>query len=68
MARLSVYREQLTEEGREAGRSLMKREKELVGDQNPGPEAPLMSKEGRERREQRKCQGRSDCQKRGGEG
>ena len=27
MARLSASREQLTEEGREAGRSLMKREK-----------------------------------------
>ena len=36
-----------------------KREKqteELVGDQNPGPEAPPRSK----RMEQRKCQGRSD--------
>ena len=32
----------------------------LVGDQNPGSEAPPMSKIGRERREQRKCQGRSD--------
>ena len=33
---------------------------QLVGDQNPGPEAPSMSKKGQERREQRKCQGRSD--------
>ena len=36
--------------------------KELVGDQNPGPEAPPMSKIRRERREQGKCQERSDCQ------
>ena len=35
---------------------------ELVGGQNPGPEARLMSKKGQERREQRKCQGRSDSQ------
>ena len=40
---------------------------ELVGDQNPGPEAPHMSKIGREGREQRKCQGRSDCQRSDGE-
>ena len=33
---------------------------ELIGDQNPCPEAPPRSKIGRERREQRKCQGRSD--------
>ena len=31
MARSSAYREQLTEEGREAGRSLMKREKKVQG-------------------------------------
>ena len=36
---------------------------ELGGDQNPGSKAPSRSKIGRERREQRKCQGRSDCQK-----
>ena len=33
---------------------------ELVDDQNPGAEAPPMSKKGPERREQRKFQGRSD--------
>ena len=31
MTRSSAYREQLTEEGREAGRSLMKREKKVQG-------------------------------------
>ena len=36
---------------------------ELVGDQNPGSEAPPRSNIGRERKEQRKCQGRSDCQR-----
>ena len=36
---------------------------ELVGDQNPGSEAPPRSKIGRERKEQRRCQGRSDCQR-----
>ena len=40
---------------------------QLIGDQNPGFEAPPMSKKGRERREQRKCQGRSDCQRSDGE-
>ena len=35
---------------------------ELVGDQNPGFEASFMRKKGRERREQRRCQGKSDCQ------
>ena len=40
---------------------------ELVGDQNPGPEAPPKRKIGRERREQRRYQGRSDCQRSGGE-
>ena len=39
------------------------RQVELVGDQNPGPETPPRIKRGRERREQRKCQGRSDCQR-----
>ena len=37
---------------------------ELVGDQNPGFEAPpRRSKIGRERKEERSCQGRSDCQR-----
>ena len=36
---------------------------ELVGDQNPGSEAPFRSKIGRKRKEQRRCQGKSDCQK-----
>ena len=36
---------------------------ELVGDQNPGYEASPKSKIGRERKEQRRCQGRSDCQR-----
>ena len=36
---------------------------ELVGDQNPGSEAPPWSKIGRERKEQRRCQGRSHCQR-----
>ena len=35
---------------------------ELVGDQNRGPEASPRSMKGQERREQRRCQGRSDCQ------
>ena len=36
---------------------------ELVGGQNPGPEAPAKSRKGQEKREQRKCQEGS-----GGEG
>ena len=36
---------------------------ELVGDQNPGPEAPPRSKLGQERKQERKCQGRSNCQR-----
>ena len=36
---------------------------ELVGDQNPGSEAPPRSKIGRKRKEQSRCQGRSDCQR-----
>ena len=40
---------------------------ELVGDQNPGLEAPPRCKTGRERREQRKCHGRSDRQMSNGE-
>ena len=36
---------------------------QLVGDQNPGSEAFTRSQTGRERREQKKCQGRSDCQR-----
>ena len=35
---------------------------QLVGGQNPGPEAPPRSKKGQERRKQRKCQGRSDVE------
>ena len=37
--------------------------KELVDDQNPGPEAPPRSRKEQERREQRIYQGRSDCQR-----
>ena len=33
----------------------------LISDQNPGSEAPPRSKIGRERRKQRRCQGRGDC-------
>ena len=40
----------------------------LVCGQNPGPEAPPRSRKGPERREQRKCQGRSDGQRSDGEG
>ena len=36
---------------------------ELVCDQKSGPEAPARNKIGREMREQRKCQGRSDGEK-----
>ena len=36
---------------------------ELVVGQNPGPEAPPMSKKGQEKREQRRCQDRSDYQR-----
>ena len=39
----------------------------LVNDRNPGPKAPPMSKTDRERREQRRCQGKSDCQRSDGE-
>ena len=51
---------------KEGGRSLERktgergRLVELVGDQNSGPEAPPSSKKGQERREQRRCQERSD--------
>ena len=43
------------------GRKTGKRGKieELLNGQNPGPEAPPRSKKERERREQRKCQGRA---------
>ena len=41
---------------------------ELVGGQNPGPEAPPRSKKRLKKGEQRKCQGRSDCQRSDGEG
>ena len=40
---------------------------ELVGNQNPGFEAPPRSKKGRERREQRRCQRRSHWQRSDGE-
>ena len=40
---------------------------ELVGDQNPGPETPSRNKRGRERSEQKKCRGWSDCQRSDGE-
>ena len=35
---------------------------ELVGGWNPGPEAPPRSKKGQEKREQRRCQEKSNCQ------
>ena len=41
---------------------------ELVGGQNPGLEAPPRSKKRQERREQRRCQERNDCQRSDGEG
>ena len=41
---------------------------ELVGGQNPGPVAPPMSKKGQEKRGQKRCQERSDCQRSDGEG
>ena len=41
---------------------------ELVGGQNPGLEAPLRSNKGQERREQRRCQRRSDRQRSNAEG
>ena len=40
---------------------------ELVGDQRPSPEARLRSKTEQERREQRRCRERSDCQRSDGE-
>ena len=40
---------------------------ESLGDQNPGPEAPLRSNIGRESKGKRKCQRRSDCHKIEGE-
>ena len=40
---------------------------ELVGDQNPSPEVPPISKRERERREQRRGQERSDCERSHGE-
>ena len=48
---------------RERERQLVK----SVGYQNPGPVAPPRSKRGQEKREQRRCQERSDCQRSGGE-
>ena len=40
---------------------------ELVGNKNPGPDAPPRSKRGLERREQRRCREKSDSQKSNGE-
>ena len=40
---------------------------ELVDGQNPGPEAPSWSKKRQERKEQWRCQERSDCQRSDGE-
>ena len=40
----------------------------MVGGQNPGPEAPSRNQKGQERREQRRCQGRSDCWRSGEKG
>ena len=42
--------------------------KELVDDQNPGPEATPRCRKGREKREQRRCLERSYCQRNNGEG
>ena len=39
---------------------------DLLGDQIPSPKAPFRSKRGRERREQRRCEERSDYQRRVG--
>ena len=41
---------------------------ELVDGQNSGPVAPPRSRKEQERREQRKCQGKSDCQRSDGKG
>ena len=41
---------------------------ESVGGQNPDPELSPMSKIGQERREQRRCQERSNCQMSDGKG
>ena len=41
---------------------------ELLGGQHPGSEAPPVSKKEQERREQRRCQERSDCQRNNVEG
>ena len=41
---------------------------ELVDGQNPGPVAPTRSKKGQEKREESRCQERSDCQRSDGEG
>ena len=42
--------------------------KELVDGQDQGPEAPPRSKKKQEKREQRRCQEWSDCQRSDGEG
>ena len=41
---------------------------ELVGGQNQGPEATPRIKKEQEKKEQRRCQGRSDCQRSDREG
>ena len=40
-----------------------RQKEDMVGDQNPNPEAPPRSKKGQEKREQGRCQERSDCQR-----
>ena len=47
---------------REREREREGRIEELVGGQNPGPEAPSRSRKGQKMKEKRKCQGRSYCQ------
>ena len=44
------------------------RVEELVDGQNPGPGALPRSKKGQEKREQRRCQESSNCQRSDGEG
>ena len=39
----------------------------MAGDHNPSPEAPIRSERGQKRREQRRCQENSDCQRSDGE-
>ena len=53
---------------KEAGKSRGFPMEELVGNQNSGPEAPPRNRKRQERREQKRCQGRSDCQTNDGVG